>query len=110
MLRSFAMQFLLLDVFPEWNEDTFLRLLMLVAVLNVACFALYGWDKFAAKRGSRRTPELVLLGASLPLTAIGAWGAVFLLRHKSSKSSYKWKLVGVTILQGAAVLAPFYGG
>lgn len=79
------------------------NLLLVLVGANAACALLYGWDKLAAIRGRRRVPEATLLASSFPLTAPGAWAAVFGFRHKSSKRSYLAKLVGVTILQGAAL-------
>jgi len=70
---------------------------------NAICFLLYGWDKLAARRRARRVPERTLLLASTPLTALGAWIGVLLLRHKSSKASYLLRLALVTVVQALAV-------
>ena len=78
-------------------------LLLVLAVLNLAAFGLYGWDKRRAIRGGRRVPEARLLWFSLPGTAPGAWAAVFVFRHKVRKASYLAKLVLVTAVQIAAV-------
>ena len=64
----------------------------ILLAVNLLAFGLYGWDKLAALRGWRRVPEMRLLFASAPLSALGAWLAVLLLRHKSSKASYLVKL------------------
>ncbi|MFT5285912.1 MAG: uncharacterized membrane protein YsdA (DUF1294 family) [Planctomycetota bacterium] len=76
-----------------------------LTVLNVATFILYGWDKFCAIRGWRRVPERTLLGMALLGSAIGAWLGCFVFRHKVSKPSFMWPLIGVTVLNLAEVWA-----
>ena len=71
--------------------------------VNVATFLLYAWDKLAARRRARRVPEARLLWASAACAAPGAWAAVLLLRHKSSKASYLVRLGLVTGLQALAL-------
>lgn len=57
-------------------------------VMSVVTFLAYAFDKAAAVRGSRRTPERTLHALGL----IGGWPGALLaqqwLRHKSSKSSF----------------------
>ena len=56
---------------------------------SVLCFALYAWDKGAARRGGRRTPEATLHLWSL----LGGWPGALLaqqyLRHKSVKQAFR---------------------
>jgi len=66
-----------------------LALLAGYLVLSAVLFGLYGWDKSAARRGARRTPE-----ATLQLLALlGGWpGALVgqrLFRHKTRKRSFQ---------------------
>lgn len=67
---------------------------------SLGCFALYAFDKAAARRGNRRTPErhLVLLGLA------GGWPGALLaqqwLRHKTVKKPFRhwfWLTVGVNL-------------
>ncbi|MEX1025281.1 MAG: DUF1294 domain-containing protein [Planctomycetota bacterium] len=74
-----------------------------LAAANLACAALYGWDKARAARGRRRVAERTLLWTSLPGTAPGAWCAVFLFRHKNRKAGYLVRLALVTLVQLAAL-------
>lgn len=62
---------------------------------NLAAFLAYGWDKWRAARGGRRIPEVWLLGLAF-LGLVGAWCGVWLLRHKTRKRSFLWKLFFVT--------------
>ncbi|MCE8038517.1 DUF1294 domain-containing protein [Halomonas sp. MCCC 1A11062] len=65
------------------------QLLAAYALLSVITFAMYGIDKAAAGKGSRRTPEATLLFAGL----IGGWpGALVaqrLFRHKTRKQPFQ---------------------
>jgi uncharacterized membrane protein YsdA (DUF1294 family)/cold shock CspA family protein len=57
--------------------------------MSLLTFAFYAMDKAAAKRGGQRTPESTLHTLAL----VGGWpGALYaqqLLRHKSSKESFR---------------------
>jgi uncharacterized membrane protein YsdA (DUF1294 family) len=69
-------------------------------VLSVTNFAVYAWDKSAARREAWRVSETKLHLLSL----LGGWpGAIFaqqLLRHKSSKATFRalfWITVAVNL-------------
>lgn len=58
------------------------------AILNTASFALYGMDKFKAKKEKWRTSEQSLLIISF-LGPIGAWLGMQYFRHKTQKPLFK---------------------
>ena len=60
----------------------------LYAAASLLTFALYAYDKRAAIRRDRRTPERTLLAAGLACGWPGAALAQQWLRHKSSKTSF----------------------
>ncbi|MCL1623557.1 DUF1294 domain-containing protein [Moraxella sp. Tifton1] len=65
-------------------------LLIAYALSSLASYVLYAFDKTAAKRKERRTPEY-----SLHLWALfGGWiGGAFaqhILRHKTQKAEFQW--------------------
>lgn len=71
-----------------------------IAALSLITFALYYFDKRAAIRGGRRTPENTLH----ILSALGGWPGAFLaqriFRHKSSKTGFQvmfWITVAVNV-------------
>lgn len=66
--------------------------------LNIAAFILYGYDKYAAKRGSWRIPEAALLGISLLGGAFGGLLAMNLFHHKTRHTIF-W----IVNLAGCAV-------
>ena len=79
----------------------------LVAILlgvNIATFELFAVDKAAARNGRLRVPERSLLIAALLGGAAGALCAIMLLRHKSSKFSFQFKLAIVLTMQIAAFM------
>jgi uncharacterized membrane protein YsdA (DUF1294 family) len=68
------------------------------AIINIAAFVIYGYDKFSAKRGGRRTPESVLLGISLLGGAFGGLLAMIVFRHKTRHTIF-WvvNLIGCAV-------------
>ncbi len=57
--------------------------LVIIAVMSVIAFILYGADKSRAKRGKWRIKESVLLGVGFFGGAVGALLAMKLFRHKT---------------------------
>ena len=68
---------------------------------SALCIAVYGIDKFAARRGGDRVPEAMLLS----LGAIGGWpGAIVaqqLFRHKTAKRSFRLQFWATVVLNVA---------
>lgn len=76
--------------------------LLAVNLLTIAAFAI---DKRRAERGRRRTPEADLLFLAFAGGSPGAWLAIRLFRHKSSKRAFQRRLARVVLLQLALVTA-----
>lgn len=98
-----------LAIVALWFGALFLWLLPLYLLASLATFLVYGWDKWAAKRGKRRVPEKNLHLLAL----IGGWPGALLaqnfLRHKSSKASFRrvfWFTVGLNLVALIAVVVP----
>ncbi|MDQ8028891.1 MAG: DUF1294 domain-containing protein [Brevundimonas sp.] len=58
------------------------------AVLQVATFGLFGFDKARARNGDRRVRERTLLLAAL-FGGVGAWLGQRMLRHKTRKEPFR---------------------
>jgi uncharacterized membrane protein YsdA (DUF1294 family) len=81
------------------TESAYVLFPIIYAVLNAASFALYGMDKFKAKRDKWRISEQSLLIVSL-FGPIGAWLGMQYFRHKTQKHMFKFLVplfVGVHI-------------
>lgn len=79
----------------------------LIAV-NVAAFALYGYDKRAAQGDRLRVPERVLHGVELLGGTPGAFLAQRVFHHKTRKVSYRIVFWLIFAVQAAAVIAWFW--
>ena len=66
---------------------------------NVAVFALYGADKALAVLKRRRVPEKVLLEMTAFGGAPGAAVAMFLFRHKTRKTIFRWGVPALLVVQ-----------
>ena len=67
----------------------------LLALLNLATLAIYGFDKWRSRReGARRVPERTLLWFLFATGWIGCWIAMSLFRHKTVKASFRrWAIL-----------------
>jgi len=82
---------------------TFRRVLLWawIGAASVVAFALALADKARARRGGRRVPERVLLGAALAGGSPGLLLGMLLARHKTRKPSFLLGFAAVVALQGA---------
>ena len=79
-------------------------LLKYLLVINVLTFAVYGVDKWKARRGRWRVPEATLLGLAALGGSVGAWLAMQLFRHKTQKKKFRYGVPAIFVLQLAAVV------
>ena len=63
--------------------------LLLLAAVNLVAFALYGLDKWKAKRGAWRIPEATLLLVAFLGGSAGALLGMELFRHKTKHWRFK---------------------
>jgi uncharacterized membrane protein YsdA (DUF1294 family) len=80
------------------------KILVAVLVVNVITFLAFGWDKWMARRGSWRTPEARLLLLAFATGLAGAWTGMRVFRHKTRKTSFRRRMIAVTILNPAWLL------
>lgn len=76
----------------------------LLAAGNLLALLAFAWDKAAARRGARRTPEARLLLLAL-LGGAGALLGMILCRHKTRKARFWLAALAGCALAGAAVFA-----
>jgi len=88
-----------------------LPVLGLLALWNIFVFILYWADKRRAAKGKWRISEKALLLCTMLLGSVGAWLAVFQLRHKSQHWKFRvvtWLSLILQILIFIAVLGILY--
>ena len=81
-----------------------------LAVINLATFALYGVDKARAKRGAWRIRESTLLGAAACFGALGALLGMQLFRHKTKHRAFALGVPALLIVQAAILAAVSFWG
>ena len=60
-----------------------------LVIWNIAIFLLYGYDKFAAKKGIRRISEKTLLLSAFLMGGTGSFFGMEIFRHKTKHISFK---------------------
>lgn len=80
-----------------------------LAAANLFGFALYGADKFFARRGWRRVSEADLLLYALLGGTAGAWLGMRTFRHKTRKRGFRRAFAIIVILQGVLLGAFLWG-
>ncbi|WP_090679138.1 DUF1294 domain-containing protein [Myroides guanonis] len=76
-------------------------------IINYISFSMFAYDKEQAKKQGRRVAEKNLLTLCFIGGSLGGWIGMNKLRHKSSKSSFKLKLLGITLFQLLILLTLF---
>lgn len=79
-----------------------LSVVVYVGAINVAAFAMFGWDKHCARTGRWRVRESTLLTIAALGGIIGAVAAQHGLRHKTRKEPFCTQLY---LIAGAQVVA-----
>ena len=75
-----------------------------LAGVNLTAFGYYGYDKWRARRGSNRIPELVLHALTVAGGGPGAYAGMHWFRHKTVKGSFRILFWLILALQAALVL------
>jgi len=76
-----------------------------ILVVSTFSFLLFGFDKRNATHGGNRISEFVLLLVSFLGGSLGSFLAMFIFRHKISKTSFKIKFGLIFLVQ---ILIIFY--
>ena len=74
-------------------------LLLSFLFINSIVFILAGYDKYSAKRNKRRIPENTLFFLETIGGTIGLLLAMLIFRHKTSKTSFIVKFLGIFLIQ-----------
>ena len=60
---------------------------ILILIIEIAVFAVYGIDKLKAKKGSFRIPEATLIAAAF-IAPVGAMLGMYIWHHKTRKPKF----------------------
>lgn len=71
--------------------------------INLLTFAIYGWDKWKARKDQWRIPEKRLLLLAAFGGSIGAAMGMYVFRHKIRKLRFAVGIPVIMLLQAAAV-------
>lgn len=73
--------------------------LVILGILNLVAFVMYGLDKRYAKKGEWRIPEANLIAVAALYGALGAYLAMQLFRHKTKHLKFTITVPLLLILQ-----------
>ncbi len=79
------------------------EIVLAIAAINLATFALFGLDKALARRDARRIRESTLLWLAVLGGTPGAYAARRLFRHKTRKQPFSNYLFAIATLQTAGI-------
>lgn len=74
--------------------------------INLLTFAIFGIDKWKARKGKWRIPEDTLIWLSIVGGSVGALLGMHLFRHKTQKRKFNLGIPAILVAQ--AVLAWFF--
>lgn len=74
-------------------------LLLYFLIISVITFTIAGYDKFLARKQKRRIPENTLFLLAFIGGSIGLLTAMLIFRHKTAKTSFIIKFVGIILIQ-----------
>ena len=81
------------------NHPTMLLYVAAAVVLaNIVTFCAFGIDKWKARRQARRIPEATLWALTWATGVVGGWAAMSFFRHKTQKTSFRIRMVAVSVL------------
>jgi uncharacterized membrane protein YsdA (DUF1294 family) len=78
-------------------------LLFYFLFINIFVFVIAGYDKYQARKNKRRIPENTLFFLEAIGGTIGLLTAMFLFRHKTSKTSFIVKFSIIFLIQAILV-------
>lgn len=81
-------------------------MVLVILIVNIISFGIFGYDKFLAKRHRRRISENMLLTSTFFAGTVGAALGMLVFRHKISKKSFLLKFGLIVVIQ--AILIYFF--
>jgi uncharacterized membrane protein YsdA (DUF1294 family) len=72
---------------------------IIIAIINIVTFIIYGIDKYNAKKGRWRIPENSLIGLAIIGGSIGAYLGMRVWHHKTMHLKFKYGIPLIIIIQ-----------
>lgn len=74
-------------------------ILIIIVIINIVTFIIYGIDKYKAKKGKWRIPENSLLGLAIIGGSIGAYLGMRVWHHKTMHLKFKYGIPLIIVIQ-----------
>ncbi len=84
-------------------------LYILIIILNIVTFCIYGEDKRRACRNKWRIPERTLFICAILGGAPGALAGMYLFRHKTQKNKFKLGIPFLVLIQVCIIVKLIMG-
>ena len=72
---------------------------IIIVIINIVTFIIYGIDKYKAKKGKWRIPENSLIGLAIIGGSIGAYLGMRVWHHKTMHLKFKYGIPLIIIIQ-----------
>ena len=72
---------------------------IIIVIINIVTFIIYGIDKYKAKKGKWRIPENSLLGLAIIGGSIGAYLGMRVWHHKTMHLKFKYGIPLIIVIQ-----------
>lgn len=72
---------------------------IIIAIINIVTFIIYGIDKYKAKKGKWRIPENSLIGLAIIGGSIGAYLGMRVWHHKTMHLKFKYGIPLIIVIQ-----------
>lgn len=72
---------------------------IIIVIINIVTFIIYGIDKYKAKKGKWRIPENSLIGLAIIGGSIGAYLGMRVWHHKTMHLKFKYGIPLTIVIQ-----------
>lgn len=72
---------------------------IIIVIINIVTFIIYGIDKYKAKKGKWRIPENSLIGLAIIGGSIGAYIGMRVWHHKTMHLKFKYGIPLIIVIQ-----------
>lgn len=70
-----------------------------IVAVNIVTFIVWAIDKVQARRSGQRIAEQTLFGLAFLGGSVGAWAAMYLFRHKTLSSKFRYGIPAILFME-----------